>query len=33
LAIVKRLSERADGRLELVSEEGSGSTFSVLLPV
>ncbi len=32
LAIVKRLAERAGGRLELVSEEGSGSTFSVLLP-
>ena len=32
LTIVKRLTERAGGRLELESEEGSGSTFSVLLP-
>jgi two-component system, OmpR family, phosphate regulon sensor histidine kinase PhoR len=32
LAIVKRLAERAGGHLELVSEEGRGSTFSVLLP-
>jgi len=32
LAICKRLVERAGGRLELVSEKGVGSTFSVLLP-
>jgi two-component system, OmpR family, phosphate regulon sensor histidine kinase PhoR len=32
LAIVKRLTERAGGQLELASEEGVGSTFSVLLP-
>ena len=32
LTIVKRLVERAGGRLELKSEEGLGSTFSVLLP-
>jgi two-component system, OmpR family, phosphate regulon sensor histidine kinase PhoR len=32
LAIVKRLSERAGGWMEVVSEEGVGSTFSVLLP-
>jgi signal transduction histidine kinase len=32
LAIVKRLTERAGGQLELSSEEGVGSTFSVLLP-
>jgi two-component system phosphate regulon sensor histidine kinase PhoR len=32
LPIVKRLAERAGGRLEFVSEEGRGSTFSVLLP-
>lgn len=32
LAIVKRLTERAGGQLEVTSEEGTGSTFSVLLP-
>lgn len=32
LSIVKRLVERAGGRLELTSEEGEGSTFSVFLP-
>jgi signal transduction histidine kinase len=32
LSIVKRLVDRAGGRLELMSEEGRGSTFSVLLP-
>jgi two-component system phosphate regulon sensor histidine kinase PhoR len=32
LSIVKRLAERAGGRLELASEEGKGSTFSILLP-
>ncbi|MBN1632400.1 MAG: response regulator [Thermoleophilia bacterium] len=32
LAIVKRLAERAGGHVELASEEGKGSTFSVLLP-
>ncbi len=32
LAIVRRLTERAGGRLEVTSEEGQGSTFSVLLP-
>jgi signal transduction histidine kinase len=32
LSIVKRLVERAGGRLEAVSVEGEGSTFSVLLP-
>ncbi len=32
LTIVKRLTERAGGRLEVTSEEGMGSTFSVLLP-
>ena len=32
LAIAKRLVERAGGRLELTSEEGKGSTFSVFLP-
>jgi two-component system phosphate regulon sensor histidine kinase PhoR len=32
LAIVRRLAERAGGRLELTSEEGRGSTFSILLP-
>jgi two-component system phosphate regulon sensor histidine kinase PhoR len=32
LTIVKRLTERAGGRLEVLSEEGKGSTFSVLLP-
>lgn len=32
LTIVKRLTERAGGRLEVVSTLGEGSTFSVLLP-
>ncbi len=32
LSIVKRLTERAGGRLQLASELGTGSTFSVLLP-
>jgi signal transduction histidine kinase len=32
LAIVKRLAQRAGGQLEVTSEEGVGSTFSVLLP-
>ncbi len=32
LSIVKRLTERAGGRLQLSSELGKGSTFSVLLP-
>ena len=32
LSIVKRLVERAGGRLEAASVEGEGSTFSVLLP-
>lgn len=32
LAIVRRLAERAGGRVELTSQEGVGSTFSVLLP-
>jgi signal transduction histidine kinase len=32
LSIVKRLTERAGGRLQLVSELGKGSTFSVFLP-
>jgi len=32
LSIVKRLVERAGGRLEASSVEGEGSTFSVLLP-
>ncbi len=32
LSIVKRLTERAGGRLEVASEEGEGSTFSILLP-
>jgi signal transduction histidine kinase len=32
LSIVKRLVERAGGRLEATSVEGEGSTFSVLLP-
>jgi signal transduction histidine kinase len=32
LSIVKHLTERAGGRLEVTSEEGVGSTFSVLLP-
>ena len=32
LAIVKRLAERSSGRLEAVSTEGVGSTFSVFLP-
>jgi signal transduction histidine kinase len=32
LSIVKRLVERAGGRLEAVSVEGEGSTFTVLLP-
>ncbi|NLV72353.1 MAG: response regulator [Actinobacteria bacterium] len=32
LAIVKSLAERAGGRLEIKSELGQGSTFSVLLP-
>jgi two-component system phosphate regulon sensor histidine kinase PhoR len=32
LAIVKRLTERAGGQVQLASEQGKGSTFSVLLP-
>lgn len=32
LAIVKRLTERAGGHVRLASEQGKGSTFSVLLP-
>jgi two-component system phosphate regulon sensor histidine kinase PhoR len=32
LSIVKRLVERAGGRLDAVSVEGEGSTFSVVLP-
>lgn len=32
LAIVKRLAERAGGHVELASEQGKGSIFSVLLP-
>jgi signal transduction histidine kinase len=32
LSIVKRLVERAGGRLEAASAEGEGSTFTVLLP-
>ena len=32
LAIVKRLIERSSGRVEVVSTEGVGSTFSVFLP-
>ena len=32
LSIVKRLVERAGGRLEATSVDGEGSTFSVLLP-
>jgi signal transduction histidine kinase len=32
LSIVKRLAERCGGRLEAVSVEGEGSTFSLLLP-
>jgi signal transduction histidine kinase len=32
LSIVKRLTERAGGRLQLASELGKGSTFSVFLP-
>ena len=32
LSIVKRLVERAGGRLEVTSVEGEGSTFSVSLP-
>jgi two-component system, OmpR family, phosphate regulon sensor histidine kinase PhoR len=32
LAIVKRLVERAGGQVQLTSEHGKGSTFSVLLP-
>jgi signal transduction histidine kinase len=32
LSIVKRLVERAGGRLEAASVEGEGSTFSVVLP-
>ena len=33
LSIVRRLVERAGGRLDVTSVEGEGSTFSVLLPV
>ena len=32
LSIVKRLVERAGGRLEASSAEGEGSVFTVLLP-
>ena len=32
LSIVRRLVERAGGRVEAASVEGGGSTFSVLLP-
>jgi signal transduction histidine kinase len=32
LAIVKRLVDRAAGRIQVVSTEGTGSTFSVYLP-
>jgi two-component system phosphate regulon sensor histidine kinase PhoR len=32
LAIVRRLVERAGGRLEVASRQGEGSTFSVFLP-
>jgi two-component system, OmpR family, phosphate regulon sensor histidine kinase PhoR len=32
LAIVKRLVDRAAGRIQVVSSEGTGSTFSVYLP-
>lgn len=33
LAIVKRLVDRAAGRIQVASTEGTGSTFSVYLPV
>ena len=33
LSIVKEVVEQHRGRLQVVSEEGEGSTFSVYLPV
>jgi signal transduction histidine kinase len=33
LSIVKRLVERSEGRLEVTSTEGTGSTFNVYLPL
>ncbi len=33
LAIVRRLAERAGGRVEVTSTEGAGSTFSLYLPL
>ena len=33
LEVVRRLAERASGRVELASTEGAGSTFSLYLPL
>jgi signal transduction histidine kinase len=33
VAIVKRLAERLSGRLEVTNAEGTGSTFSLYLPL